>query len=189
MDPNKKTEGVKLTSKQERFCYEYCIDFNATQACIRAGYKSKCAAEVGRQNLIKVVIRDRIQHMKDNLAETAGISALKIINEHQKIAFSSVSEMYNDWFEMSEFNKLTADQKACIKSISTKVLKKNIGTKDVPDIIDVEYVKIELYDKQKSLDSINAMCGFNAPIRQEIKNEITIAPMTKAEALKRIKAL
>ena len=31
----------------------------------------------------------------------------------------------------------------------------------------MEYVKIELYDKQKSLDSINQMLGFNAPEKME----------------------
>ena len=28
----------KLTAKQEKFCYEYVIDLNATQAALRAGY-------------------------------------------------------------------------------------------------------------------------------------------------------
>lgn len=31
----------KLTPKQERFCEEYLIDLNATQAAIRAGYSEK----------------------------------------------------------------------------------------------------------------------------------------------------
>ena len=29
----------KLTTKQMRFCEEYSVDFNGTQAAIRAGYK------------------------------------------------------------------------------------------------------------------------------------------------------
>ena len=32
---------AKLTAKQQRFCDEYLIDLNATQAAIRAGYSSK----------------------------------------------------------------------------------------------------------------------------------------------------
>lgn len=31
---------AKLTAKQKAFCEEYLIDLNATQAAIRAGYKS-----------------------------------------------------------------------------------------------------------------------------------------------------
>jgi len=31
----------KVTPKQERFCQEYIIDLNATQAVLRAGYSEK----------------------------------------------------------------------------------------------------------------------------------------------------
>lgn len=34
---------AKMTAKQRRFCDEYLIDLNATQAAIRAGYTSKYA--------------------------------------------------------------------------------------------------------------------------------------------------
>jgi phage terminase small subunit len=34
---------AKLTAKQKRFCDEYLIDLNATQAAIRAGYSNKYA--------------------------------------------------------------------------------------------------------------------------------------------------
>lgn len=34
---------AKMTEKQKRFCDEYLIDLNATQAAIRAGYSSKYA--------------------------------------------------------------------------------------------------------------------------------------------------
>lgn len=37
---------TKLTEKQKRFCEEYLIDLNATQAATRAGYKN---AEIGRE--------------------------------------------------------------------------------------------------------------------------------------------
>lgn len=32
---------MSLTAKQKRFCDEYLIDLNATQAAIRAGYSEK----------------------------------------------------------------------------------------------------------------------------------------------------
>lgn len=168
----KKMEGTKLTAKQEKFCYEYVLHLNATKAAINAGYSRKTASVIGAENLVKPNIQTRIQYMKDNLAETAQLSALKVIQEHQKIAFSSIAHLHQTWIERTDFEKLTDDQKACIKSISTKIVKANIGTKDDPEIVDVEYVKIELYDKQKSLDAINNMLGFNAPTKQEITADI-----------------
>lgn len=164
----KKTDGTKLTAKQEKFCYEYVLHLNASKAALNAGYSPKTAPFIGAENLKKPQIAERIKHMQDNLAETAQISALKVIREHQKIAFSSIAHLHQTWIERTDFEELTDEQKACIKSISTKVVKANIGTKDEPEIVDVEYVKIELYDKQKSLDAINSMLGYNAPTKQEL---------------------
>lgn len=163
-----KNNQTGLTDKEERFCYEYVLHLNASKAACLAGYSERSSRVTASRLLTKVNIQDRIRQMRDSLAETAQISALKIIKEHDKIAFSSIAHLHKTWIERTEFEHLTEDQKACIRSITTKLMKKNVGTKDDPDIVDVEYVKIELYDKQKSLDSLSEMLGFNAPIKQEI---------------------
>ena len=51
---------AKLTAKQQRFCDEYLIDANATEAAIRAGYSAKTAAAIGAENLIKPNIKNYI---------------------------------------------------------------------------------------------------------------------------------
>lgn len=159
----------KLTAKQERFCYEYLANgFNASKAAAKAGYSPKTAAKMGSENLAKPELRVRIQEMKDSLAETAGISALMIAQEHAKIAFSSVARLHNTWLERKKLYELTEDQKDCIQEVSTKVMKKNVGTREEPDIVDVEYVKIRTYDKQKALDSLSNLLGYNAPLKQEL---------------------
>ena len=165
---NENIDEIKLSPKEERFCYQYVFHLNATKACILAGYSEKTARAAGSRMLTNVNIRERIKYLKEHLAETAGISALRVLKEHEKIAFSSIAHLHNTWLERADFEKLTEDQKACIKNISTKIMKRDIGTREDPDIVDVEYVKIELYDKQKSLDSINAMLGFDAPVRTEL---------------------
>lgn len=53
---------AKLTAKQQRFCDEYLIDLNATQAAIRAGYSKKTANRIGTENLSKLVIREYIEN-------------------------------------------------------------------------------------------------------------------------------
>jgi len=165
-------KDIKLTAKQERFCYEYCVDFNATQAAIRSGYSSKCAAEIGRQNLIKVEIKSRIAEMQNNLAETAGISALKIINEHSKIAFSSFANFKDGWMTLKDFENLTNAEKSCIAEIQTK--ESRIINKDGEAIVE-EWVKLKLYDKQKSLDSLSKILGFDAPSKIEVKTNINLS--------------
>jgi phage terminase small subunit len=57
-----------LTDKQERFCQEYLIDLNATQAAIRAGYSSNTAYAIGWENLRKPEIHARVKELqKDRL--------------------------------------------------------------------------------------------------------------------------
>ena len=61
----------KMTAKQRRFCDEYLIDLNATQAAIRAGYSKKNADNIASENLrkpkIKAYIDERMKEKEDSL--------------------------------------------------------------------------------------------------------------------------
>ncbi len=58
--------ATKLTPKQQRFCDEYLIDLNATQAAIRAGYSENTAGVIGAENLKKPKIKEYIdQRMEE----------------------------------------------------------------------------------------------------------------------------
>ena len=174
MGSNANIDNIKLSplnDRQEKFCYEYVLHLNATKAAINAGYSEKTAYSIGSENLKKPEIQERIRRMQDNLSETAGLSALRVIKEHEKIAFTSIAHLHRTWITRTDFESLTDDQKSAIKSISTKVVKSNIGSSDEPEIVDVEYVKIELFDKQKSLDAINQMLGYNAPTETNISGD------------------
>lgn len=52
---------MALTEKQKRFCDEYLVDLNATQAAIRAGYSKKTAKQIAQQNLTKLDIQEYIK--------------------------------------------------------------------------------------------------------------------------------
>lgn len=52
-----------LTARQERFCKEYIIDCNATQAYIRAGYSTGNANALASRMLAKDSIRARIAEL------------------------------------------------------------------------------------------------------------------------------
>lgn len=57
---------AKMTAKQQRFCDEYLIDLNATQAAIRAGYSKKTAYSIGVENLNKPELK---KYIADRMAE------------------------------------------------------------------------------------------------------------------------
>ena len=49
-----------MNDRQKRFVDEYLVDFNATQAAIRAGYSQKSARSIGSENLTKPDISEAI---------------------------------------------------------------------------------------------------------------------------------
>ena len=55
-----------MTERQKRFCEEYLIDCNGTQAAIKAGYSEKTATKIAAENLTKPDIREYID---EKLAE------------------------------------------------------------------------------------------------------------------------
>lgn len=61
---------ARLTAKQKRFCDEYLIDLNATQAAIRAGYSPKTAAASAARLLRNVKVQEYIaQRMAEKESE------------------------------------------------------------------------------------------------------------------------
>lgn len=167
----KKKEGkdkVELTGKQKRFCEEYIFDFNATRAAKSAGYSEDTAGAIGHENLKKPEIQAYIKELQTDLEKTSGISRLMVLREHQKLAFSSIAHLHDTWIDRREFEKLSDDQKACIAEIQTQIRKTSVVREGQPEQdIETEFVKIKLYDKQKALDSISKMLGFDAPDKVE----------------------
>ena len=53
-----------MTPKQKKFCVEYLIDLNATQAAIRAGYSKKTAIRIANQLLSKLDVRNYIKDLR-----------------------------------------------------------------------------------------------------------------------------
>lgn len=82
----------KLTVKQERFCTEYIIDLNATQAAIRAGYSVKTANRIASENLSKPDIQRKIQELQQERAERTEITQDKVLKELAGIGFAPITK-------------------------------------------------------------------------------------------------
>jgi len=173
----------ELNERQKIFCSEYIYDWNASRAYSIAFPLPVKSNDTIRANASQLLTNPNIQafikEIQSDIQKQAGISRLMVINEHKKLAFSSIASLHNKWIELKDFEKLTNEQKDCIAEIDTKVLKKNLGTRDEPEIVDVEYVRIKLYDKQKSLDAISKMLGFNEPDKIESRQTIEYCNVSK----------
>ncbi len=80
----------ELTDKQARFCEEYLIDLNATQAAIRAGYSEKTAREQAAQNLSKLNIQEKIAELKAERSKRTEITQDSVIQELAAVARAEV---------------------------------------------------------------------------------------------------
>lgn len=78
----------KLTEKQKRFCEEYLIDLNATQAAIRAGYSKRTADRIASENLKKLEVQQHLQQLMRQRSDRTGITADEVLRELQRIAMT-----------------------------------------------------------------------------------------------------
>jgi phage terminase small subunit len=77
---------MSLTPKQRRFVNEYCVDENAPQAAIRAGYSPDTAGVIGCENLKKPYIKEAIAERMEECAIAASITPEWVVGQWAKIA-------------------------------------------------------------------------------------------------------
>jgi len=126
------------------------VDFNATQAAIRAGYSEKTAGQMGHENLKKPEIAAAIDERLEELAMSAAEATKRLADQ----ARADIS----DFFRV-ENGRLVLDVEAVAKDgggVISEISLSDDGTH-----------KIKLYDAQKALVKIlDAHGAFNH--RQEI---------------------
>jgi phage terminase small subunit len=76
---------MTLTTKQQRFVEEYCVDCNATQAAIRAGYSPKTAYAIGSENLRKPEVKAALQAKQAEVTTKAKITREYLIDQANDI--------------------------------------------------------------------------------------------------------
>lgn len=87
----------KLTDKQAKFCEEYLIDLNATQAAIRAGYSSDTARQIGSKLLTEVDVQARVSELQAERSRNTRIDAQWLLNRLAQEAEADVNEIYDEF--------------------------------------------------------------------------------------------
>lgn len=75
-----------LSDRQQRFVNEYCVDWNATSAYIRAGYAPRSAGQGGHELLKNPEIQIAIEDQKACLAAASSVTVAMIVRELLKVA-------------------------------------------------------------------------------------------------------
>ena len=150
---------MKLTAKQVRFVDEYLVDFNATQAAIRAGYKAKTAHVIGAENLRKPKIAEEIARRQKDLQRRTEVTQERVVKELARIAFANIADYIHvetqtrtkdDGTEIiyqtvmfNETQELSADQRAALA-----VVKQSVNG-----------FELKLHDKIKALELLGRHIG------------------------------
>lgn len=68
-----------MNARQKRFCDEYLVDCNATQAAIRAGYSPKTAYSIGIENLKKPELKAYIDEQLEKMHSEKTADAQEVL--------------------------------------------------------------------------------------------------------------
>ncbi len=147
----------KLSKKQETFCQEFIIDFNATRAAEKSGYSKNSARQMGSENLSKPSIQERIKELTQERAERTKVTQDRVVNELAKIAFSNLDDV-GRWDEEGNFilkpaNEMDQEALAALGSINhTKSFSKE------GDLLSTN-TKVTKLDKLKALEMLARHTG------------------------------
>lgn len=153
---------TKLTAKQKRFCDEYLIDLNATQAAIRAGYSPKTACEQASRLLANVKIQNEIAIEMAERSKRTGINQDRVLMEIAKMAFVNIDDVIDlDTAKVKQ--TATKEDLACIQSV--KIKPTEFGTER----------EIKLCDKKSNLELLGKHLGmFKDKVELEADMDLNI---------------
>jgi phage terminase small subunit len=139
-----------MNDKQQRFCEEYLIDLNATQAAIRAGYSPKTAKEQGCVLLTKPNIRSCVDKALAERSKRTGINADRVVRELARLGLINATDVINA-DDATLKGDAGRDDTAAIASVKVKIIPTEDG-----EIVERE---IKLHDKNKSLELLGKHLG------------------------------
>jgi phage terminase small subunit len=124
------------------FCREYCQDFNAKQAAIRAGYSAKTARVIGPENLSKPDIQQKISELVGGILQKLEISVKSVVNEIAAVAFVDPGELFDAKGNLKKVGDLNPKVRRAIRSVEVS------GEEFGPT------TRIRLWDKLKALEML-----------------------------------
>ncbi|HEY5208927.1 MAG TPA: terminase small subunit [Stellaceae bacterium] len=141
-------DGEGLTPKRRAFVGEYLIDFNGTQAAIRAGYKKKSAHSLGSRLLRVPAVKAALDAAIAAQAARTTVTADRVIEEYARLAFADMRRFAawnGDSMALRPHTALTEADAAAVVELSP------VGAKGRP--------RIRLHDKRPALDALARHLG------------------------------
>lgn len=186
--------GTLKNPRHEAFCQEYLKSGDASDAYRKVyphsqNWKKPESVHIAAsklRNSNKVALR--IKELQEEQNQRCAITKDDILAELRKVAFSDFADIYDKLVNQGMgINDLTPEEKAAIKSITTRI----VGTteNDAGGKVPVEVMKIELHDKLKAIERICKMLGFDEPTESKVSITDMNRELTMDEARALIKSL
>ena len=147
--------NIELTDRQEMFCREYIIDFNATQSAIRAGYSENSAKVIGCENLTKPNIQAFLSKLMKERNERVKIDADYVLNRLVEIDTLDVLDIVDDKLNIKPIEQWSRAWRTSVTAIDVAELKES------GDVIGF-LKKVRMPDKLKNLELIGKHTDVNA---------------------------
>jgi phage terminase small subunit len=106
-----------MNQKQKAFATEYVIDYNATQAAIRAGYSEKAAYNQGNRLMKNDEVQAMIGELEEAASERTAITKDMVVKELAKIAFVDPRKLYDEEGRPKDISFLDPDTAAALSSV------------------------------------------------------------------------
>ncbi len=156
---SKASQNKIFTEKKQRFCDEYLIDLNGTQAHIRAGFKAKTIeahAQAASQLLRELKVKKYITQKQAEREDKTKIKQERVLQELARIGFCDPRKYFNGGGRFKEFSELTEDEAAAIASVEVEELFEGRGE----DRSHIGYLKkIKFWNKVDSLELVGKHLG------------------------------
>jgi len=143
----KENQTKPLTPKQQRFCEEYLIDRNATQAAIRAGYSKRSAFVQGSHLLSNDKIKAEVQTQSQKIAEKCEVTVEDNLKKLLEIASVDVASIFKEDGSLKAVEDIPEDVRRAISGIDVT---KEFNRKNLTGYTK----KIRFWDKVKALELI-----------------------------------
>lgn len=129
-----------MTPKQEKFCVEYLIDLNATQAALRAGYSKRTAYSIGNEILKKPEIKSRINELRSQEFKKSIMTADEVEARLSKAARGELQEEVVVTENIGDFMS------------KAKIIKKQISAKDQLKALELMGKRNNLFGADTQID-------------------------------------
>lgn len=153
--------GWGITDMQLKFAYEYCVDFNISQAAIRAGYSPAAAPFYGNKVYHMPKVRNAIARILKERRLEYDVTVERLQQEVARIAFSDITKVIlackTGKITLEDLEKLPPSVRAAIKQIRPTKFGIDITFHDKIGALDMLAKHFGYYEKdneQKKLEGV-----------------------------------